>query len=160
MGMLDSLIPALPSDGYLSTIQAAVKDISADLPIERQARAVVDLAIETVTDTAREVYDALLEDSGAMDEMADPELVAGLLTRALASARAFYVEEVETLLGPHGKGWRDSGPRTLADCYGIMHAACRRAALDALSGPDADGIFPQAFVERYNRAAAAREGGF
>ena len=157
-----TLIPDLGGreGGYIAACRSAVSSIPPDWGVNRAARSIVDRAIEDIQDTARENYINQLSESTEPETWPDGEQVEKVIAQALDGARAFFVEETETLLGPHGRGWRDSGPKPAEDCYGIMWAACRRTALDALSGPDASGYFTQAFVDRYNRAAEAREGGF
>lgn len=67
----------------------------------------------------------------------------------LAIHRKGVEAAIEAMLGPHGKGRRGSGPRSWPDCYAICYSACRRLVLDSIG---------QAFVDRHNQAAAAREG--
>ena len=123
------------------------------------ARHIVGIALESVQDAAREsLADAL---DWTDDHYDHPEIEAAdrVIALALDGHAAGLREEVAGMLGPNGKGWRDSGPRDVSDCYHIAYVAARRLALDALTGPDADGIFTQGFVDRYNLAADAREGG-
>ncbi len=87
-----------------------------------------------IVDLASEAVRNAVRESALNIPGVDVANPADVSRAALDTARDGLIDALEHSLGEHGRGWQSSGP-------------------------DADGLLPQAFVDRYNRAADAREGG-
>ena len=129
---IDSLIPEITLEEARNALPFIPNHGTADY----RASCIADLAIERTINAiegvnAETLYEALEEHRTGMSEAA-----------------------LEMLEMPVGR------QRKPEDIFHIIAVACRRLALDAISGPDASGLLPQAFTDRYNQAAQAREGGF
>lgn len=123
-----------------------------------RAARTVDLAGDQVVN---KVAEQIYQNSATGDESTlqdRTQTAQTLLAGALEPYRRGLITAVEQLLGPHGRGWNDSGPAPLHDAYGVAYSAIRQLAMDVLSGPSASFLLPQGFVDRLNARQAAREG--
>ena len=123
-----------------------------------RAARTVDLASDHVVNKAAE---QIYQNSATGDEstlQARTQTAQTLLAGALEPYRNGVIAAIEQFLGPHGRGWNESGPMPLHDAYGVAYSAVRQLAMDALSGPDASSLLPQGLVDRLNARQAAREG--